>query len=251
MLFPLQYTGGKTKYVDVISKFFPKNLESMVSPFIGGGSIELTMAWRGVKVQGYDLNEELTSFWARLLENPEPIMDKAIQIWGEIPVVYRRYGKVHLNPIAREEFEWMKCHLDNPTLFYMVNRMSYGGQMVNWVYKLPSHEIERAEKLKTFSAPNLTVGWGDFVDTILKHPNEFIYADPPYYGLERTYGKGFSHVTLAEVLRNHKGGFVLSYNNCPEVQSLYSDFDMYSIIVTRTVAKHYMNLPRVELVICG
>ena len=41
---PLRYPGGKTRGVEFITRFFPKNLDKLLSPFFGGGSIELCVA---------------------------------------------------------------------------------------------------------------------------------------------------------------------------------------------------------------
>ena len=58
--------------------------------------------------------------------------------------------------------------------------------------------------------------------------NCLIYADPPYYINDNLYGnkgnmhKNFNHIKLAEIL-NHRGNFILSYNNCDFVKELYSE----------------------------
>lgn len=51
----LRYPGGKTRAVDFITKFFPQRLDRLLSPFFGGGSIELAVAASGTKVYGYDV----------------------------------------------------------------------------------------------------------------------------------------------------------------------------------------------------
>ncbi|MCR8966447.1 hypothetical protein [Mycoplasma zalophidermidis] len=34
---------------------------------------------------------------------------------------------------------------------------------------------------------------------------------------------GFNHKLLADLLKNHKGGFILSYNDCKTIRELYKD----------------------------
>ena len=48
----LRYPGGKTRGVDFITQFFPQRLDKLLSPFFGGGSIELAVAAKGTKVYG-------------------------------------------------------------------------------------------------------------------------------------------------------------------------------------------------------
>lgn len=65
---------------------------------------------------------------------------------------------------------------------------------------------------------------------------------PPYYlgGKSKTFvgmyphrnfpihHKDFDHQKLCSLLKSHNGGFVLSYNDCPEIRKMYSGFEMFS-----------------------
>ncbi|MGL5079656.1 MAG: DNA adenine methylase, partial [Waterburya sp.] len=64
---PLRYPGGKSKVVDIITARFPKDIDVLVSPFIGGGSVELWASQNGIKVYAYDGFEPLVNFWKMLL----------------------------------------------------------------------------------------------------------------------------------------------------------------------------------------
>ena len=74
------------------------------------------------------------------------------------------------------------------------------------------------------------------------HPNDFLYLDPPYY-LQKdednkmlkgmypncnidVHHRGFNHELLRDLLHNHKGNFILSYNNCETIREYYKDFDL-------------------------
>lgn len=71
---------------------------------------------------------------------------------------------------------------------------------------------------------NVIVENQDF-ETLIKHydrPDAFFYADPPYFSTEDMYEVGFGwddHVRLRDTLKNIKGKFLLSYNDCPEYES--------------------------------
>lgn len=63
-------------------------------------------------------------------------------------------------------------------------------------------------------------------------PNVFLYLDPPYYFYENLYQVTIErkeHTTLRNLLREFKGKFILSYNDCPEVRSLYEGFHIESL----------------------
>ena len=59
------------------------------------------------------------------------------------------------------------------------------------------------------------------------------YLDPPYYGTEKYYNSGFGekeHEQLSEILKQIKGRFILSYNDCPQIREKYEkDFAIIGI----------------------
>lgn len=91
---------------------------------------------------------------------------------------------------------------------------------------------------------NVVVENQDF-ETLIKHydrPDSFFYADPPYFSTEDMYAVGFNpddHVRLRDTLRNIKGKFLLSYNDCPEIRELYSGFPLFDFSRTHSMAQRY------------
>ena len=56
------------------------------------------------------------------------------------------------------------------------------------------------------------------------------------------YAVGFNlddHVRLRDTLKNIKGKFVLSYNDCPEIRELYSGFPLFDFSRTHSMAQRY------------
>jgi DNA adenine methylase len=59
----LRYAGGKSKAYKKITPFIPKNTKKIVSPFIGGGSMEVKWASElGIEIVGYDIFYHLVNF---------------------------------------------------------------------------------------------------------------------------------------------------------------------------------------------
>ena len=68
------------------------------------------------------------------------------------------------------------------------------------------------------------------------------YLDPPYYGTEKYYSAEFSledHVRLTDTLRNIKGKFLLSYNDCEEIRELYKGFSVENIERQHNLVSRY------------
>ena len=91
---------------------------------------------------------------------------------------------------------------------------------------------------------NVIVENQDF-ETLIKHydrPDSFFYADPPYFSTEDMYDVGFGwddHVRLRDTLKNIKGKFLLSYNDCPEIRELYEGFSIFDFSRTHSMAQRY------------
>ena len=91
---------------------------------------------------------------------------------------------------------------------------------------------------------NVVVENQDF-ETLIKHydrPDAFFYLDPPYFSTEDMYEIGFEwddHVRLRDTLKNIKGKFLLSYNDCDEIRELYNGFSMFDFSRTHSMAQRY------------
>lgn len=62
---------------------------------------------------------------------------------------------------------------------------------------------------------------------VYDRPKALFYLDPPYVGTEKVYDGQFTkddHIKLRNTLKSVRGSFVLSYNDCPFIQELYSEF---------------------------
>ena len=95
---------------------------------------------------------------------------------------------------------------------------------------------------RDFRSPNLSVYCDSFDNYLREYKNDFLYCDPPYYldGDSKTFvgmyphrnfpihHVGFKHEELRDILLKHKGGFVLSYNDCSTIREWYKEFNMIS-----------------------
>ena len=97
------------------------------------------------------------------------------------------------------------------------------------------------EKIRDFKPGHLDVKCCDFENVINIHENDFLYCDPPYYIGEDSkmfkgiypmrnipiHHKNFKHEKLRDLLLSHKGGFVLSYNDCKTIRNYYKNFKQF------------------------
>lgn len=218
---PLRYPGGKSRAVKKILDLLPSNLEKLCSPFVGGGSVELALATRGVEVRAYDAFLPLVNFWKVLLVNA--------------PNLARRVNEYY--PMSKDEFYALqKKHAsiddieESAAVFFALNRSSFSGTTLSGGMS-PGHPRftqSSINKLAEFQINQFHVEQADFKQSIHHHKDYFLYLDPPYfipsnlYGKKGDHHKNFDHEGLAKLLCN-RGGWLLSYNDCEQVRSLYSE----------------------------
>jgi len=237
---PLRYPGGKSRAVKHILPLIPEDCGELCSPFLGGGSVELAIAQRGTRVHAYDLFEPVVWFWQALLLDPARLATLA----DGHRVEHMDYGEKR--GLLKEDFHRLRAELrkdytfsfENAAKFYAINRSSFSGATFSggWSKRASYARFTDTsiDRIKNFNEPNLSVECADFKDSIPKHPNAFLYLDPPYLlgeDKDRLYGDngsthtGFDHKALHEILSQRKG-WVLSYNKCLEICDLYKDYEI-------------------------
>lgn len=235
---PLRYAGGKSLAVGHIVEYLPDGLDKLVSPFVGGASVEIACARElGMRVQGYDVFDILTNYWEVQLNSPRTLATR-IAKWQPTKA---QYASVK----ARLKLHWTReepitDRLELAAHYWFNHNLSYGPGFLGWmskIYEDPSRYHRLLDKVQDFRCPTMSVQYGSFEDTVPLHKNDFLYCDPPYYldgdskmfrGIypQRNFPvhhKGFNHALLREMLHEHDGGFILSYNDCETIRKWYSD----------------------------
>lgn len=236
---PLRYAGGKSLAVGFIIERLPDSLTRLVSPFVGGASVEIACAVElGVPVVAYDVFDILCNYWRVQLGSPEALYRRLAQF--EPTRETFRAVKERLRQHWREGKTLEPCEL--AAHYYFNSNTSYGPHFLGWpsnVYLENKRYRTLIEKVRAFRAPKLQVGCASFEDVLPNHRDDFLYCDPPYYLEDGKTFVGmyphrnfpihhnrFNHRLLRDMLMSHKGGFILSYNDCKTIRSWYRDCEM-------------------------
>jgi len=256
---PIRYAGGKSKAYNIITERIPKMPlpKRIISPFMGGGSLESRWSSEiGVEVISYDIFDALTNFWNVLLTDSDGLADKLASLsptkdkYKEIKEILIQwdYTQEMLSEWKTDHYKRDSISLDNLTAaaYYFYNHnLSYGPMYLGWMSKIYESQDKwdkAVNRIRKYKNPNLTVRKGSFDEVIPNHTNDFLYLDPPYYlekdkdnkmlkGMYRNaniavHHKGFDHKLLRDLLHNHKGNFILSYNDCETIREYYKDFNL-------------------------
>lgn len=245
---PLRYAGGKTLAVGHIVNLLPNEINRVVSPFLGGGSVEIALAKElDIEVIGYDIFDLLVKYWQIQINKPDELYKNLIKLKNS-KEEYENVKNI-LKKIWNKKDELLENNLTDlelATYYYFSHNLSYGPGFLGWmssIYLNDKKYNSLLEKVKNFNVPNLKVDKASFEETIPKHNNDFLYLDPPYYlgGNSKMFKgiypmrnfpihhNGFNHELLADLLKKHKGGFILSYNDCDWVRETYKDFKIIDI----------------------
>jgi DNA adenine methylase len=259
---PLRYAGGKSKAIGFLLEHLPQLKEKkIVSPFFGGGSFELVLSQHlGIEVVGYDIFGLLVNFWNVLIHQKSEFISELekfeiteseftynrhvlLNYWEKIKpqdLEYHTKTKISLNPQDLDRLD------SNPILqavyYYYNMTLSYGPMFLGWPSSVEINKdkfTRKIEKLKKIEwNDKLSIQCSSFEHVLEKHQDDFLYLDPPYYleGDSKMFKpmypncnfpihhKHFNHTQLAEQLKKHKGGFILTYNDCEAIRELYKDF---------------------------
>lgn len=229
---PLQYAGGKHWLWKTFMEFFPKDVDEVVSPFFGGGAIELNLAVRGVRVQGYDAFQPLVHFWQCYLRNPEKIITDAAYL-------YKSQSRNLFVEYHKGRFFQLKDTNTKASIFFILNRMVYGGMGFRsyQLRKNPEKSLS-VGVFRTYAAYDIqgvSVQQSDVFETLQRHTDAFLFCDPPYakqkeglYGDSKEYHEYFDHERFARELLNREQ-WILCYNDHEYVRDLYKDAKILSI----------------------
>ncbi|HCC44685.1 MAG TPA: adenine methyltransferase [Gammaproteobacteria bacterium] len=232
----LRYPGGKTRALKHIVPYFPPNLTTLVSPFFGGGSIEIHYASQGTRVYGYDNFEPLVNFWQNVLKQPEEIAYMLEMFFHPCTKeMFKEYQKKQCT--QHDDARLLSWREYRACMFYALNRSSFSGATLCGGYSQQAADNRftesSIERLRKFKCPNLSVEEADFTKSLARHDDgEFIYADPPYlltgtalYGDRGNTHRSFDHLGFAETIKQ-KENWIISYNPAPEILELYKDYEI-------------------------
>lgn len=219
----LSYIGGKARVAKQIVGAIPTDVKKVVSPFFGAGSVEFLCAKQGYVVRGYDIFPELVNFWRQLKAHPAEFLSSIEKV---LPMTKEKYQECK-HQLSQDH------SLKQAVMFFVVNKCSYNGIMSGYYSKtIGDFFCNAPRRIRKFAYPkSLTVEVQTFEKTIMANPKAFLFLDPPYYEVSRTYGlKGeysmIDHENLANLLDRHKGKWLLVYNNHPWVKARYKNYNI-------------------------
>lgn len=195
MTSPLRYPGGKTRACKVLETYFDSTNDVAISPFFGGGSFELYLQSKyNIKIIANDKFQPLYNFWQEAKTNKSQLI-KDIKAVG---------------PVNKDKFLELKNNVNNAKNYFIVNRCSFSGSTTSGGFsneastkRFTASSIQRIADL---DLSNVDFYNEDFSTFIPRHPEGFMFLDPPYFVKSKLYGvkDEFDHQLLYDIIKDRK-----------------------------------------------
>ena len=238
----IKWAGGKSQLLEQFDKFFPKEIDYYIEPFLGSGAVffYIKRKYNPKKVLLGDINEELINAFLVVRDNVEELI-KLLKIHKG------NHNKDYYYEIRAQDTTALN-NIEQAARFIYLNKTCFNGlYRVNskgkfnvpiGSYKNPSilQEDILREASKLLQGADIRVL--DFRDlTKIDVDKAFIYFDPPYYPLSKT--SSFTSYTkydflekeqkeLADVFKtlDIKGcKLMLSNSDTALIHELYSQYE--------------------------
>ena len=267
---PIPWVGGKRAILKTILECYPKTTDRYIEVFGGGGSVLFGKQPETFEVYN-DFDCDLVNFFRCMKYRPMALLQELKQLplhsradFNLLEAIlkgenyYKRYLDNELE-IANVNFEGDELNRIQELLvgraqdfdviraaaFYKQCHYSYAGSRTS----VDCHPMKITRTLPSIllahrRLENVFIENKDFEALISQYdrPTSFFYCDPPYYKTEKYYNAEFNkedHMRLYETLSKIKGLFLLSYNDCEFIQTLYKDFCIIEVSRLNSIAQQF------------
>jgi len=236
---PLRYPGGKTRACKIIDDIILQHFDitcfdTIISPFFGGGSFEFYLQNKyGLKLIVNDKFTPLYNFWKQVKVNKTILCEELRKIKSVSKQQFTSYRNTIMNLNSNL--------LQQSIQYFIINRCSFSGSTLSGGFseeasskRFTPSSINKIEALDLTHIEIYNNDFYDFTNYItnnLTTINPLLFLDPPYYleSKSNLYGnngdmhEGFNHKLLFELL-NIKKNWIVTYNNCDYIRTLYKDY---------------------------
>lgn len=240
---PLRYPGGKNKLSAFIAKICIDNKINghYVEPYSGGASVALFLLLEGFvnKITINDKDRSIYAFWFCVLNKTKQLCELienaelTIEEWRKQKEIQNYKQTADLLDLGFSTF-----YLNRTNRSGIINAGVMGGieQNGNYLMDCRFNKTELIERIKKIAKKKSQIRLykKDAIKLIDKVQQEAIdenivfYFDPPYYlkasTLYMNHYQDSSHLNVSEKIKSIRNiKWIVSYDNVPEIQNLYSD----------------------------
>lgn len=241
---PLRYPGGKNKLSAFIAKIcIDNNINGhYVEPYSGGASVALFLLLEGyvTKITINDKDRSIYAFWHSVLNNTNELCklienaELSITEWKKQKEIQSNKKEVDLLSLGFSTF-----YLNRTNRSGIINGGVMGGveQNGNYLMDCRFNKEELINRIRAIANKRKQIRLYNkdaikLIDKITiesENDNVVYYFDPPYYlkasSLYMNHYKDDNHKIVRDKIKSMINiKWIVSYDNVPEIQKLYSEF---------------------------
>jgi len=227
---PLRYPGGKSRAVELINSLVP-DFQEFREPFVGGGSVfvNLKQFYPNKKFWINDLYFDLYKFWEITQKQIDKLIEQ-IYFWRNQFTDGKELHRFLIN--NKKDFN----DIEIASAFFIFNRITFSGTTESGGFsnqaftdRFTESSIQRLKQLSKV-LPKTKITNLDYKEVVEKEgENVFLFLDPPYYSATKSalYGKNgslhkqFNHKQFAEVMKNCKHKWLITYDDSEYIKELF------------------------------
>ena len=239
---PLRYPGGKRRLASFLAKAVNENFGAgeritLVEPYAGGAgaSLALLFAGRVNKIIINDLDKAIYTFWKVAVLDTDYLIREIRRI--DITInEWRKQKRIYLTSSNEYRLAFATLFLNRTNRSGIMYGNPIGGLEQSGEWKIDARFtketiIGRLEKIKQYK-DKISVFKLDGIKLLKKLEQHkraksyFVFLDPPYYqkgkSLYLNHYNNEDHQKLAEFLETSSLKWIMTYDNIPYIENLYS-----------------------------
>lgn len=238
---PLRYPGGKAKFGPFVADVLRTNRLTdctFAEPYAGGGGAALFLLFRGYakRIRLNDIDPAITSFWNAVLSKTEAFA-RAIETTPLTVAEWDRQRAIYVAGRRGFSLGFAFFYLNRTNRSGIMNGGIIGGraQQGEWLIDARFNRTDLADRVRAIGAMrrSISVTNNDALDFLADTATEgvgrqLVYLDPPYYAKGRELYTNFytpeDHRLIAERMREFPLPWLMTYDDCEEIRSLYRKF---------------------------
>jgi len=233
--------GAKNKSLGVIGELVPQNYKTYVEPFVGGGSVFLSLPPPEKEIIN-DLDKKLIDAWILLKcavvdinKYDFPFTEDEYEKERENSHLYRRYRNQVLVDKIQKFVDKKHTKPQNKLLSYLYQSCNSFSAKGGKIYK-QYPQFNRIGKVNNYKTrlQDTTILNKDYKEVISQYDSEdtFFFLDPPYEKSDGLYtSDSINYDEMNDVLCNIKGKFMLTINDSGEIRDIFKLFNIITIKV--------------------
>jgi len=248
---PLRYPGGKSQLAPLVVDLLKTNdllYGEYAEPFAGGAGIALSLLLNSYVSRIYlnDIDPAIYAFWHSVLHNTDTLCKRV----ENTPVTmdeWHRQRVIYLNPectdLSAKGFATLFLNRTNRS--GILRGGVIGGLNQDGAYKLDCrfNRSDLVRKIRRIAkhAEQIELSGLDAATFVTKmvpktSKHTLVNLDPPYYGkgpeLYTNFYRHEDHAALANAVGRMRRHWMVTYDDTPEIRSLYSRWRCFSSSLT-------------------